>query len=189
MDVANRLLWIGIALVMLAGGTAGLLVGIGAGSELSPHTPVLPPQMVETGWGSRLWVALLLVGVGLSMVLLGALVIRAELRSILSAGSQTFTLKAAEGADPRASPRIRHTALTRGLEEELVQVADVVSTKVMLVAGPRRRLSIQAAVPADTDLRRVCEDIGRELAAMEAAVGVSLPPAVVIIRLVTPRAA
>lgn len=173
---------------MLAGGTVGLLAGIGAVSELPPHTPVLPPQMVQTAWGSERLVALWLVGTGLLMVLLGGLLIRAEFRSILPATEQAFTLKTGEGGD-RGSTRIRGTALTRGVEQGLVQVADVMATKVVPLAGSRRRLSIQAAVKADTDLRRVCEDIDREFASMEAAAGIRLRPAEVIIRLVAHRAA
>ncbi len=162
MDRGNRVLGTVIAVLLLLVGLAGTLAGLGRIPRLARSTALLPSG-VRTwwhGWGGWPWVVLAVVG--LLLVLLGLLLLRAELRTRMVRPMPdllwTDPVVGDPGARHRADlmlpghTRVRSGAMLHGIERDLARHPKVRQVSVGLggdEAEPLVRARLGVAAGAD----------------------------------------
>lgn len=80
MNTGNRVLWTAIGLVLAAAGVAGLLVNLDRMPGADGDQALIWPELAERGRSWRPWVLAAVIVIGLLLALLGALLLRAQLR-------------------------------------------------------------------------------------------------------------
>lgn len=185
--MALRLLWIGIAVVVLGIAIVGALVGFGAVRQLSPSTPLLPPQIIDRIATAGVWLPAIAAGTGLIVVWVGWCILRAELRRWPPATASDVILTHPEGHVQRGSTRLRGRAVVHGLERAVLRLGGVEGVRIVPTPSSGVRFSLHLELAADADLLRTREHVQRELECVEATTGTPIRPAEVVIRLAATR--
>jgi len=80
VKTGNRVLWTVIGLVLTAAGVAGLLINFDRMPGTDSGQPLIWPELAEQGRSWRPWLLAGVIVLGLLLALLGALLLRAQLR-------------------------------------------------------------------------------------------------------------
>jgi hypothetical protein len=146
----NRLLWSTIGFLCLAAGIAGLLGAGGLFGDWVRHHEVatgLVRQAQSPGSSTLAWIG---VG-GVAAVILGLLVVRAELSFGPSASSPDWRLRSS--SCPIGTTQVRARTLRRGLERDLGRVRGVEAVRVSLLGSrDQQRLRVWLELESDRDL-------------------------------------
>ncbi len=162
MDRANRALGTIIAVLLLLIGVAGTLASLGRIPRVARGTALLPVG-VRTRWHSwGVWPWVVLAAVGVLLVVLGLLLLRAELRTRMVRPMPDLLWTDPTVGDPaarhRADPvlpghtRVRSGAMLHGIERDLARHPKVRQVSVGLggdEARPLLRARIGVAAGAD----------------------------------------
>lgn len=184
IDRANRLLWLLLALLVLAASVGGLVASFGGLPGVPPSTPVLPGALVTAwerlgGWGPAL-VAL----AGIALAAVGWWLARVELRRAGRAAVRELPLPR-KGAALGGRTVVRGPALAHRIEDDLARVPGVTRALVALVGSPAApQLRAQLDVAAAADLAGVREAVSRRLDRLTATLGTAPSAVDVTFRLV-----
>jgi hypothetical protein len=147
----NRLLWTIVGLVLLLGGLAAAAVGLGW-FGLDPNTPLMPAWLEQRwrSWGG--WAFGIAIAVSLIVAVLGALLLRAELRRRGGATLSDPVLK--PGPDgPPGHTSISTAALGHALTQDLQAHPAVRRAGVHLTGKARRpEVTMRLTVTPEADI-------------------------------------
>jgi len=189
MNSGNRLLWIVVGLLLTAAGVAGVLVNIGHLPGTDRSVPVISDGLIGRwrDWGG--WAPTVVIAAGVVLALLGAALIRAELRRRGGSGLSTVvfphraepaeaagagTLPLRDAAPPRPTRanrpsggyiRVAGGTLRDALVRDLENDPRIRRAAVRLTGHPGTpRIRLLLDVPDGTEMTSVHEAVGAALA-------------------------
>ena len=150
MDSVNRALWIVLAVLLTAAGILGSVASLGGLPGAEPQTPLLSDALLRR-WREYGDVApWSLAALGVVLALLGAALVRSQLRRRGGPGLSDLTLD--RGIDP-GTTTVAAGALSGGLERDLATLPHVQRAGVRLIGEPERlRVQVRLQVRPWTDL-------------------------------------
>jgi hypothetical protein len=153
VKTGNRLLWTAIGLILAAAGVAGLLINLGRMPGTDRSQPVIWPSLAEQARSWRPWLLAGVVVLGLLLVLLGALLLRAQLRR---RGGVTMPDLRVGSADEHGQTIVGSRVMAKGLAHDLENQAGV-SRAAAHLGGDTGRPSLRLwlTVEPGTHLDRV----------------------------------
>lgn len=138
MNAVNRLLWILIGLVLLVSGVVGFVLGLGAWDSTFAHRSPLPAPVVQHA-NAPTGNDLVSVGIaGLVVLLLGLLLLRAQLLRIRPR-RRMADLRYEAGRDApvgRGRTLVRSGGLEHGVQRSLETLRGVQSAQAQLAGNP-----------------------------------------------------
>jgi len=168
MTTANRLLWTIVGFVLLAAGVVGLLINAGRFRWVPSSTAVLPTSFTNAWNRFGFWSPLVTIVVGLLLVALGFLLLRAELRRRGARAMTPLVVRSTVRVDTPAiaigTTRIGTGALEKALARDVARSRQV-SDATAYLTGDRDHptLRLRLAVAPGADLRRVKSDVDSAL--------------------------
>jgi hypothetical protein len=196
MNTGNRVLWSVIGAILLGAGVVGILVSQSRMSNVDNRQPLLTAGMIDR-WNatSALATGLTIAG-GLLLALLGALLVRAQLRGRGGAPMNDLTYPPSRVPDePRstatdlARPELGRTevassTLHHALERDLETDRQVRRAAVRLTGGSQRpQLRVRLAVTPDADIARVAGHLDRAVHRFTTTSGVTPDLSDVLVRI------
>jgi hypothetical protein len=189
MVLFNRLLGALIGLLLLAIGVTGLTLGFGALGSKFAHTAPVPAALAQHAMAPTDNDLIGLALVGLLALLLGLLLLRAELR--VSGQPRMRDLRyvqpSAEQASRRGRTAVRTGGLEHGLRQSLGALPGVHWAHAQLAGNPERpNLLIELEVDAQTRLSTLKSEVGQAIERFQLTSG-RQPSTQVRVRLATAR--
>jgi hypothetical protein len=166
MAVFNRLLWALIGLLLLAIGVTGLALGSGALGSRFAHTAPLPPAIARHAMAPTDNDLIVLALLGLLALLVGLLLLRAELRA--PGQSRMRDLRYQQSSDEpgrrRGRTAVRTGGLEHGLRQSLGALSDVRWAHAQLAGNPERpNLLLELEVDAEARLSTLKSEVGQAI--------------------------
>jgi len=165
VNTANRVLWGIIGALIALAGVTGILANQGWLPGVDPHRLLVDPDAGATWnrWGT--WAPTLTIVVGVVLALLGAWLLRAELRLHDRPRLPDTTLRAAttgDGAGGRT--RVDTAVLARAMRRDLQSDPAVKGAHVRITGRPEHpEVSVRLEVEQGTDLQPVRGHVERAL--------------------------
>jgi hypothetical protein len=189
MNAANRLLWTVIGLVLLAAGVIATLIHFGKFPWVTKQTAVLPSGFLATWHRFGAWSPVVAIAAGVLLVVLGLLLLRAELRwrgaPAMDGMRLTTTARADVPAIAPGTTRIGTAALERALARDLGRAHPVREATAHLTGKPDQpTLRLRLDVAPGADLHQVKSDVDSALARFTTTSGLTPRLADVDIRLI-----
>jgi hypothetical protein len=166
MVVFHRLLGALIGLLLLAIGVTGLTLGFGALGSRFAHTAPLPAALAQHAMAPTDYDLIVLALLGLLTLLVGLLLLRAELRTPGQARMRDlrYQQSSAEPGRRRGRTGVRTGGLEHGLRQSLEALPDVRWTHAQLAGNPERpNLLIELEVDAEARLSTLKSDVGQAI--------------------------
>lgn len=135
MNTGNRVLWTVIGLVLTAAGVAGLLINLDRMPGTGSGQPVIWPELVEQGRSWRPWLLAGVIVLGLLLALLGALLLRAQLRR---RGGVSMPDLRVDSADEHGQTVVGTRVMVKGLAHDLENEVGVSRATAHLGGDARR---------------------------------------------------
>ncbi|HZM78427.1 MAG TPA: hypothetical protein VFC19_22095 [Candidatus Limnocylindrales bacterium] len=153
MKTGNRVLWTAIGLILTAAGVAGLLINLDRLPGTDRGQPVIWPELVEQGRSWRPWLLAGVIVLGLLLALLGALLLRAQLRR---RGGASMSDLRFDSADEHGQTVVGTRVMVKGLAHDLENQVGVSRAAVHLGGDTGRpNLRLWLTVEPGTHLDRV----------------------------------
>lgn len=166
MALFNRLLGALIGLLLLAIGVSGLTLGLGALGSRFAHTAPLPAALAQQAMSPTDNDLIVLALLGLLALLVGLLLLRAELRAPGQARMRDirYQQSSAEPGRRRGRTAVRTGGLEHGLRQSLGALPDVRWAHAQLAGDPERpNLLIELEVDAEAHLSTLKSEVGRAI--------------------------
>jgi membrane protein implicated in regulation of membrane protease activity len=166
MVVFHRLLGALIGLLLLAIGVTGLTLGFGALGSRFAHMAPLPAALAQHAMAPTDYDLIVLALLGLLTLLVGLLLLRAELRTPGQARMRDlrYQQSSAEPGRRRGRTGVRTGGLEHGLRQSLEALPDVRWTHAQLAGNPERpNLLIELEVDAEARLSTLKSDVGQAI--------------------------
>lgn len=176
-DRANRVVWVLVAMLLMAAGGVGLSFSLGAWGASSAHADIITSTVVrwwqEGGWMSFASAAF----IGLVVFVLGAALVRGQLtRNEGRSRLDDFELDGANGPDPahRGHTTVRAASLSHALEGDLERIPGVARALVGLFGSPRdAEIHARLRINDSVDLGHIAEEVRESLVRLRHSTGVS----------------
>ncbi len=166
MALFNRLLGALIGLLLLAIGVSGLTLGLGPLGSRFAHTAPLPAALAQQAMSPTDNDLIVLALLGLLALLVGLLLLRAELRAPGQARMRDlrYQQSSAEPGRRRGRTGVRTGGLEHGLRQSLGALSDVRWAHARLAGNPERpNLLIELEVDAEAQLSTLKSEVGRAI--------------------------
>jgi hypothetical protein len=187
MVVFNRLLWTLIGLLLLATGVAGVAVGFGALGSTLARTAVVPVAIAEHTMAPTDNDLIGLAFVGLLTLLLGLILLRAELRVPGQSHMRDLRYARSNAEQSRGRTVVRTGGLEHGLRQSLGALPGVRWAHAQLAGDSERpNLLIELEVDAQARLSTLKSEVGQAIERFQLTSG-RLPSTQVRIRLANAR--
>jgi hypothetical protein len=191
MNTFNRVLWSIIGVLLLAAGVAGALASRGWPSTIDRRQPLLTDRMIDTWNGSSALAAGLTIAGGLLLAILGALLLRAQLRRGGGAPMRDLTFGPAQVPNAAPSDRpnngrteVASTALHHAVERDLVTDRDVRRAAVRLTGSDQHpQMLVRLAVTPDADIARLAGHLDRAVQRFTTTSGVTPDLSDIVVRI------
>lgn len=160
MDRFNRLLWAILATVFGVAGVLGAVASLGGMAGTDTDSPLLWSALLRRWRENADAAGWTMAAAGVLLAVLGALLIRAQLRRRGGPGLGDLTLEPDRG-DParcRGTTTVAAGALSGALQRDLAGISDVTRARVRLIGQPRD-LHIRAGVHVRSEAE--LEDLGQ----------------------------
>jgi hypothetical protein len=166
MAVFNRLLWALSGLLLLAIGVTGLALGSGSLGSRFAHTAPLPAAIAQHAMAPTDNDLIVLALLGLLALLVGLLLLRAELRA--SGQPRMRDLRYQQSSDEpgrrRGRTAVRTGGLEHGLRQSLGSLSDVRWAHAQLAGNPERpNLLLELEVDAEARLSTLKSEVGQAI--------------------------
>ena len=163
MNTGNRVLWTAIGLVLTAAGVAGLLINLGRMPGTDRDRPVIWPELADQARSWRPWVLAAVIVLGLLLALLGALLLRAQLRRRGGVGMPDLRMGS---PDEHGQTIVGTRVMAKGLAHDLENQAGVSRAAAHLggdAGRPSLRLwlTVEPGTPLDRVQQRVLDALRR----------------------------
>ena len=163
MNTGNRVLWTLIGLVLTAAGVAGLLINLDRMPGTDSGQPVIWPELAEQGRSWRTWLLAGVIVLGLLLALLGALLLRAQLRR---RGGVSMPDLRFDSPDEHGQTVVGTRVMVNGLTHDLGKQVGVSRAAAHLGGDTRRPslrlwLTVEPGTRLDRVQRRVLEALRR----------------------------
>jgi hypothetical protein len=197
MNTGNRVLWSIVGAVLLAAGIVGVLASQGRLSDVDKGQPLLTTGMIDRWNSSSALSAGLTIAGGLLLAILGALLLRAQLRGRGGSAMRDLTFQpslapeepgpttAGPGQQPDSGrTEVASSALHHALERDLQTDRHVRRAAVRLTGGSQRpQLRVRLAVTPDADIARVASHLDRAVHRFTTTSGVTPDLSDVVVRI------
>lgn len=183
-DAVNRLLWTALGLALLGGGALGAAAALGHVPGTDTESPLLWRSALE-GWRSAEgWAPFAVAGGGLLAVVLGVLLLRAQLRT---GPRPVREIQLPPGATPgqgAGSTRVRGGALAGCLSDDLRRLGPVQGAHVRLSGTAQAtRVAVRLDAAADVDVDTLAGELAGCLDRFVRTTGTRLDAVEVTVRL------
>jgi hypothetical protein len=157
VKTGNRVLWTVVGLVLLAAGVAGLLINLDRMPGTDPGQPVIWPELAEQARSWRPWLLAAVIVLGLVLVVLGGLLLRAQLRR---RGGVSLPDLRLDSADQHGQTVVGTRVMVNGLAHDLENQAGVSRAAAHLSGDTRRpNLRLWLTVEPGTHLDRIQQQV------------------------------
>ncbi|MDA8358297.1 MAG: hypothetical protein M0Z95_18860 [Actinomycetota bacterium] len=162
-DRANRILWVFVAVVLMAAGGVGLSFSLGAWGTSAAHADIITSTEVRW-WREGSWMSFASAAfIGLVVFALGGVLVRSQLtRNEGRSRLDDFNLDRANSPDPTRRGRtiVRAASLSHALEGDLERIPGVERALVGLFGTPLdAEVRARLRVDDNVDFGRVAEQV------------------------------
>jgi hypothetical protein len=188
VNTANRVLWAVVGLLLLALGVFGTLASLGRLPRVPPDSVLLPVSRDATWHRFGTWSPVATIAAGLVVMLLGWLLLRAELRRRQGRAMSELVLPST--AVPGAGATVVESGiLEKALSRDLSGQRPLTGATAYLTGEPTRpTLTLRLAAAPDADLGQVKDIVDGALRRFAATSGVSPRIGDVDVRIADPSA-
>jgi hypothetical protein len=169
VNTANRVLWIVVGSVLAVAGAVGILASQGRLPGVDAHRVLLSPNAGHTWHRFGAWAPTLAVVAGLVLIVLGWLLLRAELRVHPKPALPDMHLR---GPDPAGYPgrtNLETAVLARAMSRDLRSAPQISDAHVRITSGrDRPEVSLRLRVNQGADLNLVSDHVSHALSRLAA---------------------
>jgi hypothetical protein len=172
MNTANRVLWAVVGVLLLALGVLGTLASLGRLPWLKSGTALLPTSLNANWHRFGFWAPLVAIAVGVVLVALGLLLLRAELRRRSHRPMPALVLPAPTPGG--GTTFVGSDTLEKALSRDLARSRHLTDATAYLTGDPSRpTVALRLAVSPGADLSQVKHVVDGALHRFAATSGVS----------------